>query len=223
MRKLFLVLWVALFATGASAASVTVLDPVNGGAYTLDVSLKSGTTSTYVVTLTADLNAPNVLLNGASFIEQAEFKIAGGNSTNNPYSSVTFVSGPAGATWTALGGPLSANGCNGNNVGFICLDASGGPSLAGGIAIGSTKVFVWSAEVTLAPGVQLDSSWHIGLHYTTSATQCSGPPSNRTCQNQNAGIVSLSGTPPIPEPTSMAVFGLGALIVGAALRKRARA
>jgi hypothetical protein len=30
-------------------------------------------------------------------------------------------------------------------------------------------------------------------------------------------------TPPIPEPTSMAVFGLGALIVGAALRKRARA
>jgi hypothetical protein len=31
------------------------------------------------------------------------------------------------------------------------------------------------------------------------------------------------GTPPIPEPTSMAVFGLGALIVGAALRKRAKA
>jgi PEP-CTERM motif len=30
-------------------------------------------------------------------------------------------------------------------------------------------------------------------------------------------------TPPIPEPASMAVFGLGALMVGAALRKRARA
>ena len=29
-------------------------------------------------------------------------------------------------------------------------------------------------------------------------------------------------TPPIPEPAAMAVFGLGALIVGAALRKRAR-
>ena len=29
-------------------------------------------------------------------------------------------------------------------------------------------------------------------------------------------------TPPIPEPTAMAVFGLGALIVGAALRRRAR-
>ncbi len=35
------------------------------------------------------------------------------------------------------------------------------------------------------------------------------------------GIPTLT-TPPIPEPTAMAVFGLGALMVGAALRKRAR-
>jgi hypothetical protein len=228
LKRLSLVLLTMFAAVAASATSVTVIDPTNGGAYSLDVTLKSGTTSTYVVTLTADLNAPNPLLNNGSFIEQAEFKIAGGNSNNNPYSNVTFLSGPSGASWTASGGPLGANGCGGNNVGFVCIDASGGASPAGGISIGSTKVFVWQTEVTLAPGVQLDSSWHIGVHYTRLQQQCSGPPTNRTCTTnlQNAGIVSLSGTPstpPVPEPTAMAVFGLGALIVGAALRKRASA
>jgi hypothetical protein len=78
------------------------------------------------------------------------------------------------------------------------------------------------------------TSWHIGVHYTMDDVQrvCTGRGKNRVCSNvtivggKNAGIVSLSGTPttpPIPEPTSMAVFGLGALMVGAALRKRASA
>ena len=35
-------------------------------------------------------------------------------------------------------------------------------------------------------------------------------------------IITVATTPPVPEPASMAVFGLGALIVGAALRKRSR-
>jgi len=221
--KLVLALSVLLIAAMSNASTVTVVDPVNGGAYSLDVSLKSGTTSTYTVTLTADLNAPNPLLNSGAYIEQVEFKIAGGNTNNNPYSSVSFLSGPSGVNWTAGAGPLGANGCGGNNIGFVCIDASGGASTGGGLTIGSTKVFVWTTEVTLAPGYQLDSSFHIGVHYTKSTLQCSGPPTNRTCVNANAGIVSLTGTPPIPEPTSMAVFGLGVLIVGAALRKRARA
>jgi hypothetical protein len=226
LKKLCLLVISLFVAAAAGATSVTVVDPTNGGAYTLDVTLKSGTTSTYQVTLTADLSAPNPLLNNGTFIEQAEFKIAGGNTNNNPYANVSFLSGPSGAAWTAGGGPLSASGCNGNNVGFVCIDATGGTSPSGGVSIGNTKVFVWKTEVTLAPGAQLDtSSWHIGVHYTRLLQQCSGPASRRTCTSslQNAGIVSLSGTPPVPEPTAMGVFGLGSLVVGAALRKRVHA
>ncbi len=206
---------VALLASTAYATSVTVTDPGNGGAYTLDVVLQSGTTDTYLVTLTADIGPANPLLNGAVYIEQAEFKISTG------YSSVSFMSGPAGATWTDIAGPLGANGCGGNNSSFVCIDASGGPSLTGGIAIGSTTSFQWQAEVTLASGAVLDTSWHIGLLYSNDTLQCSGPPTNQTCRNGIAGIVSLS-TPPIPEPTAAAVFGTGALLVAAVLRRRAR-
>jgi hypothetical protein len=230
LTKLVLSLAILLLSTSSNAASLTIGDPTNGGLYSLDVVLKAGTTSTYTVTLTADIGAANPLLNGALYIDQAEFKIS------SSLASVTMLSGPAGATWTSGAGPLNSKGCNGNNGSFACIDATGGVTVSGGIAIGSTKVFVWKTEVTLAPGVPLDlSSWHIGVHYTADDVQqvCTGTGRNRVCQTvtvlggKNAGIVSLSGTPtttpPIPEPTSMAVFGLGALIVGAALRKRARA
>jgi hypothetical protein len=231
LSRLVLALFVLLLSAASNATTVTVVDPVNGGAYTLDATLKSGTTSTYVVTLTVDLSAPNPLLNNGAYIEQVEFKLAGGNTSNNPYSNVSFMSGPGGATWTAFGGPLGANGCGGNNVGFVCLDASGGASTSGGLTIGSTKVFVWKTEVTLAPGVQLDPSWHIGVHYTQDDVQkvCTGTGRSRVCNNvtilggKNAGIVSLSATPPIPEPASIGAFGLGALLIGTALRRRARA
>lgn len=226
LSKLLLALCLLLVASASNASSVTVTDPTNGGAYTLDVVLKAGTTSTYTVTLTADLNAPNPLLNNAQYIEQAEFKIS------SSLASVTMLSAPSGATWTSGAGPLTASGCGGVNGSFACIDATGGVTINGGITIGSTKVFVWQAEVTLAPGVPLDpTSWHIGVHYTRDDVQrvCTGSGQNRVCSNvtivggKNAGIVSLSATSPIPEPASMAVFGLGALMVGAALRKRANA
>jgi hypothetical protein len=211
--------------SAADATSVTIADPVNGGSYTLDVVLKSGTTNTYTVTLTADISAASPLLNGAEYIEQAEFKIAdGGSLITDTYSSVSFLSGPSGATWTSVYGPLSNNGCGGNSYGFVCIDASGGASsIDGGITIGSSTLFQWTTEVTLASGVTLDaaSSWHIGVHYTDASLQCSGPPTNRTCNQQNAGIVSLTGgTPPVPEPSAAVVFGLGSLMLGAALRKK---
>jgi hypothetical protein len=43
----------------------------------------------------------------------------------------------------------------------------------------------------------------------------------RVGPGQDSGIGVEVTTPPIPEPAAMAVFGLGALIVGASLRKRA--
>jgi PEP-CTERM motif len=226
LSKLFLALCLLLVASASNASSVTVTDPTNGGAYTLDVVLKAGTTSTYTVTLTADIGAANPLLNNAQYIDQAEFKISSSLAT------VTMLSAPSGATWTSGPGPLSSGGCGGTSGGFACIDASGGVTINGGITIGSTQVFVWQAEVTLAPGVPLDTTdWHIGVHYTRDDVRrvCTGTGSNRVCSNvtilggKNAGIVSLSGTPPIPEPASVAVFGLGALMVGAALRKRASA
>lgn len=225
LAKALMCLALLAMSTTAGATSVTIAgNAANGGAYTLDVVLKSGTTNTYVVTLTADLSAANPLTNGAEYIEQAEFKIAGApNSTTATYSNVTFLSGPSGATWAAGAGALSANGCNGNNYGFVCMDAAGGgASIDGGLTIGTATSFQWKAEVTLAGGVSLApaSTWHIGVHYTDAAVQCSGPKSSRACGQANAGIISLTGgAPPIPEPTSAAVFALGALLVGAAVRK----
>jgi PEP-CTERM motif len=226
LRKILAVAALALLATSSHASTLTIADPTNGGLYSLDVVLKAGTTSTYTVTLTADIGAANPLLNNAQYIDQAEFKIS------SSLASVTVLSAPSGATWTSGAGPLTASGCGGSNGTFACIDASGGVTINGGIAIGSSTVFVWQAEVTLAPGVALDpSAWHIGVHYTRDDVQqvCTGTGSSRACSNvtivggKNAGIVSLSGTPPIPEPASLAVFGLGALIIGASLHKRATA
>jgi hypothetical protein len=97
--------------------------------------------------------------------------------------------------------------CVKNGQGNNC-QGGGGTGIAQG-ATGTTTLTLNFASIG-ASGVTLSN---FGVRYQSIA---------------GAGNVTSAvgrgtpGTPPVPEPAAMALFGLGALIVGAKLRKRAR-
>jgi hypothetical protein len=112
-----------------------------------------------------------------------------------------------GTTFEFCGNNNIGNSCSGGGFSGVTIGNTGGgtltltfgSSIAGGAEL--TDFFVRYQSiygVTCGQGSDWRSRW----------TDCSG--------------VGVS-TPPIPEPAAMAVFGVGALIVGAALRKRALA
>ncbi len=159
-----------------------------GGIYTLDVIETAP--DLYIATYTVDTSVPFSV--GATSLVDVNFKVA------NDYSDITVLSGPAGSV---LAGPLTANGCSGNNGSFLCVDLS--PNLA----VGSVQTW----QIQFRSSALLDE-WHVGARYTS--------PTHR-----RGWIISESGSVnPIPEPSAALVFGSGLAVVGGWLertRKRA--
>lgn len=99
--------------------------------------------------------------------------------------------------------------CGNNNGGNSC--AGGGSS---GVTIGNTA----GGGLTLTFGSSIAGGADLSDFFVRYQSIAGANCGQRECSS-GVGV----GTPPVPEPASMAVFGLGALLVGAALRKRALA
>lgn len=129
----------------------------------------------------------------------------------NPNVKSATATGAFGTT--VLGGSLPS--------GFgsieLCVKNGQGNNCSGGGGTGITIGQSGNATLTLNFNNSLPASGvtfsNFGVRYQSIAG------AGRTTSAVGVGTPQ---TPPVPEPASMAVFGLGALMVGAAMRKRAR-
>lgn len=188
-----------LFSPTASAETITInlngCSTCMGSSFTLTIT-PTATPGQYTVSLTADTSTFTGPAS-ATQITSVEFKIVGGSDGG----SAILNDAPGGAgNWTTFGGPLSSSGCQGNNEGFTCSNAiSNGLAPLGG-------VLTWTWTVNLPPGVSISDAVHIGAKY------------NNADGNKAGWVVSESVV--VPEPGTLALFGMGLAGIGRAIRRR---
>jgi PEP-CTERM motif-containing protein len=193
----------ALMFIGARPASAAIIGTATlddcAGCQDMDFSLSLDLTgSLYTLTYVMEESDQNDFnLNRVSAID---FKINTGTLTGLMLTTV-----PTGKAWTVEPGEHSAgngDGCQGSGNGFNCASANGAANF---VAI-SASPLTWVFTFTGVTGGSLftdASTWHIGAKF------------NDADGGTNGHIISLEGgsstSVPVPEPTTMALVGLGAL------------
>jgi hypothetical protein len=229
MRKTLLALCLFLAATASNAGSIQSVDSV-GDTFTISFDGSSGASSSVTglsASATFTVNSWTTR-NGRTAVS---FDIVIDNTSNSQIWQSAVI--------TAIGFDTDPNALSGRSTGVFTKFVTGGSFPTGaGFNVeycasgnpnncngpGNTPLNVndpkGTATVTMTFAgnlSQLDFS-NFGIRW-------------QALDSRSLGIAGGSGigvektppiTPPIPEPAAMAVFGLGALIVGAALRKRAR-
>jgi hypothetical protein len=141
---------------------------------------------------------------------------ASGNSTFQgvdlgftPSSNITLLSGTTNATgsWTFQEGSLNNSNCGSNNGAFLCSFYATAPLVGFAYTVGTTYSWTWNYNAISPSVVASVGDVHIGANY--------GP--------AKGTIVSATGaTSPIPEPSSLALFGTGLVTVAGFVRRRTR-
>lgn len=180
----------ALTISAEPGADCFSADPTKCIGGVYSVGVTSVDSDTFVATFTMDLT-PGLEVPAIS-IEQIEFKVARAYDA----TSITFAP-DAISNWTLVDGPLGASGCKGKNDSFVCIDATNP------LAVASTT-YTWRVQFD-ATSLLPESDWHIGARFASPG-------------HPNGWILSASA--PIPEPSSYLMLGLGAAIVGFAVRRR---
>jgi len=125
-----------------------------------------------------------------------------------PSNNITGLSGTTTATgsWTFVTGSLSNNSCGGNSGAAVCSFYA---TAAAGFAytVGTTYSWTWNYNAISPSDIASVGLVHIGANY--------GP--------KDGQIVSATGAvSPIPEPSSLALFGTGLAGVAGFVRRRSR-
>jgi hypothetical protein len=199
LASLFVLVAALLLSPGAKAEPITITlegcTSCQGSSFTLSVT-PTGAPNQYTVTLTIDSSGFSGLAS-ATQITSVEFKLAGSGATT---AILTDAPGGAG-NWTTIGGPLSNGGCMGSNDTFVCSNTT----VLGSAPLGG--ILTWTWTVTLPAGATIGEI-HIGAKYNNSTGTLKG------------NIVSESVV--IPEPGTLALFGLGLAGIGGVIRRRQR-
>ncbi len=214
-------------ATAVAAPIVTTIGPTGctnsscqGGIYTLSVDFVSTSSgnSTYNVSLTVDTNT-GPYTGGADYITSASLKISNAivsaTQTGAP-NSYNYGSG----AFTTIGGGVNAGGCDGSGGGFFC---SGIPNdgTKGYGALVSNGTNTWNWQVVIASG-----SLFTDLEGSSVKVRYADWDSNSTILTKVGGLVSEDfgpgspGLPPVPEPTTYMLTGIGLLGLGLVRRYR---
>jgi opacity protein-like surface antigen len=230
MRKILLALLVSLFATASQAAPVSAV----GDTFSVDFNgiVDYGPSSTPTVmnglTASAQFNVTGWSFNSGTNRTTVTFDIVIDNTSNASVWQSAVV--------TAIGFDTNPNALSGSTSGVFSNFVTGGSFPTGaGFNVeycasgnrnncngpGNTPLNVNDANGTASVTMtfsgnlaQLDFS-NFGIRWQALDSQQYG-------LRGGSGIGVPATTPPIPEPAAMAVFGIGALLVGAALRKRAQ-
>ncbi len=113
-----------------------------------------------------------------------------------------------GAVWTSVFGPASNRGCQGRSGVFACA-ATTDPDLFAAINDGAVHEWVWGVELGL-PTEDFFANGLASLSHIGAQVQREG--------HLNGWILSET---PIPEPGTALLFGLGMIVTGWSVRRRA--
>ena len=230
MRKLALALLVALSATTSQAATVSAV----GDTFSVDFNgiVDYGASSTPTVmtglTASAQFNVTGWSFDSTANRTTVKFDIVLDNTSNASVWQSAVI--------TAIGFDTNPNALAGSSTGVFSRFVTGGSFPTGaGFNVeycvsgnrnncngpGNTPLNVsdpnGTATVTMTFAGNLSQ-----LDFTNFGIRWQALTSQQLGLRGASGIGVPATTPPIPEPGAMAVFGLGALLVGAALRKRAQ-
>jgi PEP-CTERM motif len=201
----------AMMASAPARADSITIDSTNctstGGCYGLDWTLEVNTGSfsymgdTYnaqaFLTVTDD---PLVSGTPSTVISAVDFKASSGVSSAALYSVPTST---LLGTWTTETGGLSSGGCNGTGSGKVCSDSATDP--ANFIASATPETWAWYFNATSPIFTDL-----IGASIGAKLVDLSTP----------GKLLSADYT--VPEPSTLALFAIGLLVVGLYGRRRGR-
>ncbi len=163
--------------------------------------------TTLLLSVEDNMNGTWTVIQGIDSTDFNEVRLGlnqvGFNAIKN-WTAVDLISAPnAGWLDPPKEANISSNGLckNGGNTGKICTH--------GFVDITTDDVYEWEYLVT-GGTVKDASEWHWGGQFANDAGRARGK------------IISASPHEPIPEPTAVAVFAVGALVVGRALQRRPR-
>lgn len=233
MRKMLLALCLLLAATASNAGSIQSVDSV-GDTFTVNLNgiVDYGNPQTATVmpglTATGQFTIMSWSYNATTLKTTVSFNIVIDNTSNASIWQSAVV--------TAIGFDTDPNALSGTSTGVFTKFVSGGsfPTGAGFnveycasgnknncVGPGNTPLNVndpnGTATVTMTFAGNISN-----LDFSNFGIRWQALDSASLGIAGGSGIGTETTTPPIPEPAAMAVFGLGALMVGAALRKRAR-
>jgi hypothetical protein len=226
MRKLLALLAATLLSFAANAATVATVDSV-GDTFTINFNgIVDNPAPTVMPGLSASAKFTVTSWSTVSGATTVKFDILVTNTSNSSIWQSAVV--------TAIGFDTDPNATSGSSTGVFGKFVTGGSFPTGaGFSVeycasgnrnncngpGNTPLNVGqsgiaSVTMTFAGNISdLDFS-NFGIRWQALSSQQLG-------LRGRSGIGIETSTPPIPEPASMAVFGLGALLVGATLRRRA--
>ena len=175
-----------------------------GSTYTLSYLntpiASDATSNTYRIFYSIDTST---YTGGGSYVDNVAIKVS------SDYVSFSLFDAPGGvASWQPYQTGVTANGCSGPGSGWMCADglSNGGK----GVAVGGLLQWVFDVKISNSSSLLLD------VPTAADCTTCSSIKTRYVDANdvKVGSLVSESITLQVPEPKTLALVGLGMVIIG---------
>lgn len=214
-KLLFALSLVTLVGSVANADTIggATCPSCNGSTYTLSYNT-TGNPNVFDIYLTVDATG----FTGAATDKLNSVSLKLTSQTSN-VSDVHLVSPIPTGFGTTLAGGLNSNGCAGNGMGAFCSESTGlGLDVKGA---GDIYTFNWKLTVVDPSKIYFNlNEASLKVLYVVGTGQNTGKADITTDSAITLSNAAAATTSPVPEPSSLVLFGTGALSVAAAMRRK---